>query len=377
MEPYVISTEVRYVGASYSDFETVLNVAPDGIVWGLPGGPPETVRIPWGDMQNVEVTGGFSGSDRYSRLVVHCPDRSYRFDVGDLSGQALVQKMKPVTDGLSAFTRLKVTTPGPNWEFSRAAPSFCAQCGVPLVPGSNFCPTCGTPIAAGHGTGQPEAIRANPPNVAGRGNTGSFRVPGMGGNPAPQVSASDEPTAWLVAIAPLIGLASCAIIAENTGAEVAVGISWVVFVVINTLLIIWDRSALKAKGLRLTSLAAAYFLVPAYLFKRQSLLGRTSVVPVVWIVCFLATVLLDGPVTGFAAEHSNVQLDMNKVQQSILTKVNPDIPGGATVKCPSHEPSTPGLTFTCVITANADQSTAFADVTVENGPGDIVWQVRQ
>ena len=107
--------------------------------------------------------------------------------------------------------------------------------------------------------------------------------------PPPLVgSAVSNGYVWVLAFAPLIGAFAKALLWSATG--IPASNFWWVTLALNIALCIADEKQLKAAGYD-TSLAGPAWLVPIYLYKRAAMLKQNNAYMIVWVVCFVLSLL--------------------------------------------------------------------------------------
>jgi hypothetical protein len=179
-------------------------------------------------------------------------------------------------------------------------------------------------------------------------------------------AAIDNAFAWTLAVTPLLLiLVDGALAAAGVAAGVTVGI--VIAVLVNTVLSIVDSKRLKAAGVNVPGVLAV-FLVPVYLFVRQARTKQAAWIPLVWCICFVAS-LANGQIV---ARTIGVPIDSSKVENAISTGVEQQSGVPVTVTCPSAVVRV-GSSFDCLVTDGSD--TISATVTVQNAGGGIVWRI--
>lgn len=327
-----------------------------GLIWGIKGTPP-WLEVPRDRLLGMEAR-SHPESSSTGRLVAHTTKGDVYFDASDCSPEGIA-------------TSLRKAGFGAPW----AEASACWKCGSSLVQTARFCPDCGTDQAARPDvTSQPQT-----PFGAPLGATRSelpaapIAVAPAAASVGDRVALGNEFTGWALAIGPIVGLVGAAALATRIGTATAISVAWFIYIGVNTLFLWWDSVALNRRGLSSPSGALGFFLIPLYLFARQRRLGRTQVLLGVWIVAFLTTVVFQTTVVGDAG---GIQLNTTRLASQIQQKAGASVPGGVVVSCPSETSAHVGQVFQCIITANADQSTYVANVTVENSSGDVVWQVQ-
>jgi len=182
-------------------------------------------------------------------------------------------------------------------------------------------------------------------------------------------AALDNSFAWALAFAPLLLVFMSGLLASIAGTS-ASALAVLAAVGLNVTLSVQDARRVRAAGY-FVSTTLAVFLIPVYLFRRQGRLRQNYAIPIVWCVCFFVS--LGG--AGIIENTVGVQLNTGVVEHEIQAGVQRQHGMSVTVDCPSSVSIRTGESFQCVVMA-ADGSTTLADVTVQNGQGDVVWRVR-
>lgn len=109
----------------------------------------------------------------------------------------------------------------------------------------------------------------------------------------------DSTVVWILAFAPILGLVLEYMVAfaMNSGNEYLAEYAmqnaefWYITVILNIALSIWDESRLKKAGINTTAFRGWVWLVPVYLFQRAKMLKQNNAYFIVWIVCFILSLL--------------------------------------------------------------------------------------
>lgn len=271
----------------------------------------------------------------------------------------------------------KQSLPNPPLNTAEPVSAFCPMCGSKLLPDARFCAGCGTAIAnpAQTPTGPPRSDPAT-----------SSPPPAPTVGPPPPASAIepdslqiDNTFAWALAFAPimLILLELVLASATTTPPETRIWIQIIVAVALNSALVFADWNRIRKANPEMpaewwVSPWWGVLLVPVYLFLRSSKLKHNFAIPVVWCVCFAASI----GVSAIAATAGvGTSIDSTSLESQIESNVLQQTGISAQATCPTNPPSTSGSTFVCTISA---QGQAFnVDVTVTSGQGEVTWKVRQ
>jgi zinc ribbon protein len=152
--------------------------------------------------------------------------------------------------------------------------NFCTACGTRTQPAARFCAVCGAPIPVGVAPGPP----AGSPPVA----WDAPQAP-----PSPPVTATqvDNTLVWVLAFAPI----ACLIVSVALGLGATLGFLFTVGV--NTALCSLDAQGLRRSGHDTSGITRNYWVVPVYLFKRAESLRHSNGYAIVWVVCFVISLI--------------------------------------------------------------------------------------
>ena len=188
-------------------------------------------------------------------------------------------------------------------------------------------------------------------------------APPSGNHSAP--APVDNSRAWLLVAAPLLLLCiSAAFLYSGVSEGLIVG--FVLAVVTNTVLILWDSRYLKDRGCEVSTLLGIFF-VPAYLAQRSSRLRQGQGPLAGWIAAFVVAI------AGSALLGNHfVQLNMPYVQSSVSQWIDKQTGTQVSVTCPTRSVWAVGSTFIC--SASDSGGSVSIQVTVTNSNGDITWR---
>jgi hypothetical protein len=235
------------------------------------------------------------------------------------------------------------------------ATAFCVTCGAPDHARGRFCGSCGAELARADANPLPAPDGESP---AEEGASTTF---------AQQRPVVDNAFAWTLAVTPLLLiLVDGAMAAAGVATGVTVGI--LIAVAVNTVLSVADSRRLKAVGINVPGVLAV-LLVPVYLFVRQSRTKQAAWIPIVWCICFVAS-LANGQIIGRTI---GVPIDASTVEQSISSGVQAQTGLAATATCPSAVVRV-GSSFSCLVDTGTT-GTITATVTVQNASGTVVWRL--
>lgn len=180
-------------------------------------------------------------------------------------------------------------------------------------------------------------------------------------------SAADPWLAWLIALAPLLGVLVALGLSTVSGALAYS--SGFVTLGLNIGLTVWDERRLRRDGLIGDGLLGwAILFIPVYLFKRQRALGQTMAIPAVWVCTFAIALASD----AFLPYLVGVPLERARLESAIEQDARVKLGVSVDVACPTDITVRPGESFLCNVNGGA-LGTAIVTVTLINRNGDVTW----
>lgn len=302
--------------------------------------------------------------------------RSGTVDVEGVVYCVYCRKRNPQTPPLATENDSTQTRPDPEPSNGEPVAAFCPMCGSKLLPEAPFCAGCGNPVAhppAAASTQPAQPAASSPPQSP------AIFSPSPATAIEPQSLQIDNTFAWALAFAPILLILLELVLASSTTTppETRVWIQIVVAVALNSVLVFADWNRIRKAN---PDMPAEWWvspwwgvlLVPVYLFLRCSKLKQSFAIPVVWCVCFVASIAVSA-VAASAGVGTTSTIDSASLEKDIESYVLQQTGVSAQVTCPLNPPATVGSAFVCTASAGG-QSIAF-DVTV-TGPGEVTWKGR-
>ncbi|MCK9902145.1 DUF4333 domain-containing protein [Frankia sp. Cpl3] len=189
--------------------------------------------------------------------------------------------------------------------------------------------------------------------------------------------AAKEPTAWAVAVAPVVGLLAGLVIGAvlpELGVSSAVWLGIVVGWACGLFLAVVDHRVLRSLGEDPAHWALAFLSPWAYLLGRA--IRRRPAPWTTWSafgLCVALTLLalaVSKPLTSTVLT-SNAVFNRDRVQRDIAAEIRRQTGVSATVSCPADPPMSAGSTFRCVTEGGGERT--FVLITVEDDSGSYTW----